>query len=56
MKPADRKEMCEKLFEQLRTSESRADLLLLIQSYEDEITELIFERQNLIHQITENTL
>lgn len=43
--------LTETVFNELRTTEDRANFLLLIQSYKDELTELIFERQNLIHQI-----
>lgn len=47
----ERELLTETIFNELRTTEDRANFLLLIQSYKDELTELIFERQNLIHQI-----
>lgn len=47
----ERSDLKQKIFEKLHTTENRTDFLLLTQAYEDEIIDLIFERQNLIHEL-----
>jgi hypothetical protein len=47
----ERTELVEKIFSNLHNTQTRADFLLLLQSFQDEIIELTFETQHLRHEL-----